>query len=323
MNATEYATAVQKYTYAAKLCPDNANYQLALAQAWFFQKDFEKAMEISKPFTSGKKAKPEAFRVQGNCLEGMGKNFEALACYRKGLKRFPSSGMLYAEMGVLEFSRKRDAKALNYWEKGIVAQPTYPTNYYYAAKKSLEFGDLAWAANYAEMYINLVRQGENVREMSKLLMQAYEKARYFDYEKGFRWHFLQNADSNYTIASDIRYHDLLDEAFESELPDTSAHIGIETLTSARQFSCLWNLRQDPKSPALSLLNWQLQLQQLGHWEAYNYWLLYDAVPDEFMAWFKDNQPRYERFENWFLMNTFYRHIRKPMVRPQILESEKR
>lgn len=323
MAAADYASAVQKYTYAAKLCPENADYQLELAQAWFFQKDFEKAMALCKPYTSGKKAKPEAFRVQGNCLEGLGKNFEALECYRKGLKRFPNSGMLYAEMGVLEFSRNRDLEALNYWERGIVAQPTFPSNYYYAAKKCLDLGDLGWAANYAEMYINLVRQGENVKEMSQLLMKAYQKARYFDYEKGFRWDFLQHPDSNYTIPSDVHYHDLLDEAFETELPDTSAKIGIANLTTARQFSCLWNLRQDPKSPALPLLTWQLQLQQLGHWEAYNYWLLYDAIPDEFMVWFKDKQPRYEQFENWFLMNTFYRHVRQPMVRPQILAAKKR
>ena len=319
----DYATAIQQYSYAAKLCPDNANYQLDLAQAWFFQKDFEKAMAICKPFTTGKHAKPEAFRVQGNCLEGLGKNYEALEIYRKGLKRFPDSGMLYAEMGVLEYSRKRDLEALNYWEMGIVAQPTFPSNYYYAAKKCLDLGDYAWAANYAEMYINLVRQSENVREMSKLLMEAYVKARYFDYEKAFRWNFLQIDDNSFSSASDKNYHNLLAEAFETELPDTSNQVSIANLTVARQFSCLWNLRQDPKSPALPLLSWQLTLQQLGHWEAYNYWLLYDAAPDEFMAWFKENQPRYETFESWFLMNTFYRHIHQPMVRPQNSNSEKK
>lgn len=315
---SDYSSAVQKYAYAAKLCPENANYQLELAQAWFFLKDFEKAIQICKPYATGKKAKPEAFRVLGNCLEGQGKNYEALETYRKGLKRFPNSGMLYAEMGILEFSRQRDSEALAYWEKGIISQPTFPSNYYYAAKQCLNIKDFAWTANYAEMYINLVRQGENVREMSKLLMQAYEEARYFDYQNAFRWRFSQNPDSSRMTVEDLKYHNLLNEAFESELPDTVAKLSIKSLSLGRQFACLWNLKQDPHSVAFPLLDWQLQLQQLGFWEAYNYWLLYDARSEEFMDWFKEFQPRYEAFENWFLMNTIYRHEKKPMVRPAAL-----
>jgi tetratricopeptide (TPR) repeat protein len=112
----------------------------------------------------------------------------------KGCVIFPRSGALYMEMGIVEFGRNRDAAALAYWETGIRLQPDFAPNYYFAAPVLLRMGDYAWAANYAEVMINLSQSGERVTEMSILLMQAHEAARQFDYQKAFLWQFFRPSD---------------------------------------------------------------------------------------------------------------------------------
>ena len=226
------------------------------------------------------------------------------------------------EMGIVESGRKRDAEALKYWEQGIVAQPTFASNYYFAAQNLLNLGDLAWAAVYAEVFINIERTGERVREMSKLLMEAHERARLFDYSRAFQWHFYQVKDSaSGMLLPPPSYPHLLDSAFGSEFIDTARTLSIQRLTEVRRFACQWIPQQLQGDPAAHLLQWQQTLAREGHLEAYHYWMLYDARQDEFMHWYEKNKARYEAFEGWFLRNTLYRHIKSPIVRRATITEE--
>lgn len=311
----QFQVAAEKYHHAHQLVPSNADYTLGLAHAKFFLKDYAAAMALCEPLTEGKAAKAEAFQVLGNCLDAQEKSYEALETYRKGLKRFPQAGVLYMEMGILESGRHRDAEALTYWEQGIVAQPTFASNYYFAAQNLLNLGDLAWAAVYAEVFINIERTGERVREMSRLLMGAYERARVFDYSKAFQWHFFQVKDSlSGGFLPPPPYPHLLDSAFGSEFMDTARTLSIVRLAEVRRFACQWIPQQLGSAPGANLLQWQQTVAREGHLEAYHFWMLYDARPDEFMHWYENNKARYEAFEGWFLRNALYRHIKSPIVR---------
>lgn len=312
----DFSAAAEKFSRATKLSPDKPDYQLGLAHALFFLKDYPGAMRLCQPLMVGKAAEGEAFQVYGNCLDAQGKSYEALETYRKGLKRFPDAGMLYMEMGIVEYGRHRDTEALRHWERGILAQPTFPSNYYFAAQRLIEQGDYAWAANYAELFINLERTGDRVREMSKLLMAAHERARHFDYVQAFQWRFFQTKDTatGLPLPSPL-YQQLLDAAFASELTDTMSKLSIAQLAESRRFVCHWLPKQLPDNPAAGLMEWQQLITQMGHMEAYHYWMLYDARPEEFMSWYAANKALYERFEGWYLRNTFHRHIKRGLVRP--------
>lgn len=311
----DFEKAVQKFSFAHKLVPDNADFQLGLAEAWFFTKDYDRAMDLCRPLMAGRKARVQAFQIYGNCQDGKGQTYEALETYRKGLNRFPNGGVLYMEMGLVEAARGELDVALSYWEQGMAAQPTLPSNYYFAAERLFAMGDYAWAANYAELFINLERTGERVRDMSRLLMACYEKARVYDYQKAFQWRFFQGTTLNAGIPS--AYPPLakaLDDAFASEFTDTTATISIANLLILRRFVCHLLPSQLPQDQSIGLWEWQQLLAQNGHLEAYTYWMLFDARQDEFLDWFKTHQGEYEAFEGWFLRNTFHRHIKKPVLR---------
>jgi tetratricopeptide (TPR) repeat protein len=307
-------TAIQKYSQASKLCPEEVQFRIALGRAWLLHGDATKARGMVKPYLSEKQPVAEAFQLAGNCLESEGKNYEALEMYRSGLKHFPKSGLLHAEMGILEAGRGRLLAALSHWEEGIALEPNYPSNYYFAAKALHALGDQAWAINYAEAYIVLVRREGKVREMSQLIWDAYLAARYFDYEEAFKWNFLQAGDSLVSTEKDKRYHARLSEAFSSELPDTSMRLSIGLLSSTRLFASSLLRSQERKGAVSPIFEWHHLVQAAGHWEAYNHFLLYDAAPEEFMAWYKESEAAFTEFEDWFYLHAFYERGKVVLLR---------
>jgi tetratricopeptide (TPR) repeat protein len=302
--------AVQKFTRAAALDPKNTPLRLQLARAHYFDQNYKASMKISGPLMQLKKPSMEAFQLYGNCQQELGKDYDALLTYREGLSRFPRAGALYMEMGILEFARQRDSVALAYWEAGIRAQPAFSANYYLAAKAQFQRGDLAWAFLYAETFINLDRTGDRVREMSILLYQAFLNARDYDYQGEFHWRFVPEERPEWHFP----LHTLLAESFQSTHPDTAWTPDIATLGEARRFAAFFVQSRLPDNPAAALLKWQQRIAAQGHFEAYNYWLFYDARPEDFMLWYDTNKAAYEAFEAWFLRMPFPKHLKRPVVR---------
>lgn len=307
MREGRYRDAVQKFTRAVALDPRNRPLQLQLARAHFFDQDYKACMGICQPLMRAKKPSLDAFQLYGNCQQEMGKDYEALATYAAGLKRFPGAGVLHMEMGILEFARQRDSVALLHWQDGIRVQPTFSANYYLAAKAEFQRGDYAWAFLYAETFINLDRTGERVRDMSKLVYQAFLQARAYDYSGEFHWRFCPQARTT-------PLHGLLEASFQSTQPDTAWHPDIASLGEARRFAAFYLQSRLPDNGAAPLLKWLQLIAAQGHFEAYNYWLLYDARPDDFMAWYDLNKAKYEAFEAWFLRTPFQKYLKAPIVR---------
>lgn len=307
MRDSRYRDAVQRFTRAVALDGKSRPLQLQLARAHFFDQNYKACMGICQPLMQHKKPSMEAFQLYGNCQQEMGKDYEALATYQNGLQHFPKSGLLYMEMGILEFARQRDSVALIHWEDGIRVEPTFSPNYYLAAKSQYQRGDFAWAFLYAETFINLDRTGERVRDMSKLLYQAFIQARHYDYQGEFHWRF-----SKAMLPSPL--HVLLEASFQSSHPDTAWTPDIATLGEGRRFAAFYLQSRLPDNGAAPLFKWQQRIAAQGHFEAYNYWLLYDARPDDFMLWYETHKTEYEAFEAWFMRMPFQKYLKKPVLR---------
>ena len=320
---SDYPLAIEAFSRARKLDTRNPQYDIQLGQAYFLNKNYSECKAIVKPLMGRKRAVAEAWQLFGNCLDEQGKSYEAMQMYRKGLRRFPNAGCLYLEMGILEFGRYNDNAALLHWENGIRMNPTFSTNYYFAAKAHLKRGDYFWAVSYAEMYLNLDRMSDQTREMSEILMEGFEKARYFDFQNAFKWKFFQISDPKAKAAGTFLpapdYARQMDEAFASQLPDSAYSLSIAFLVRLRRFAAFFIPESYPEHPALGMFEWHQIIADLGHFEAYTYWLLYDARPDAFMNWYNKHKDQYEAFESWFLRNNYHKHLKKSVVRTPVKE----
>ncbi|UKI17533.1 MAG: tetratricopeptide repeat protein [Bacteroidales bacterium] len=114
------------------------------------------------------------YQVWGNSYADRGNDRKAEKIYRRGLKAFPHSGALHMELGALAFKDKRYDEALMYFERGIELDPSYPDNYWRAAGIYLSSPESVWGMIYGEIYMNMVCNGEQNMEVSRLLAEAYD-----------------------------------------------------------------------------------------------------------------------------------------------------
>ncbi|MCH5689913.1 tetratricopeptide repeat protein [Niabella sp. W65] len=126
--------SIQLLEEAQKIDPEDVNYPYELGYAYYIKKDFRKASQILEGLLVHKDANDRVYQLLGNAYDHMGNSDKAIAQYEAGLKKFPNSGNLYLEMGVMQMAKQDYAKALAYYEKGIEVAPGFPSNYYWAAK---------------------------------------------------------------------------------------------------------------------------------------------------------------------------------------------
>ena len=130
-----------------------ANYELAYA--YYISEDVENAYARIKKMKKLKNLTDQYYQLKGSMEDEMGKPDEALATFQKGIKQFPSSGLLYVEMGIMYQKDKNYDQALAMYEKGMTVAPTYPSNYFRAADLLIGSSLPIWGLTYGEMYLLL------------------------------------------------------------------------------------------------------------------------------------------------------------------------
>jgi tetratricopeptide (TPR) repeat protein len=117
--------------------------------------DFKRAANRIFPLTDREDADVQVFQIAGNIFKALEDNKTCDKIYKKGLKKFPSSGALYSEYGDLKWTMKKPEEAIKQWETGINVEPSHSGNYYHAAKFYFAAADKVRSIVYGEIFTNL------------------------------------------------------------------------------------------------------------------------------------------------------------------------
>jgi tetratricopeptide (TPR) repeat protein len=210
---------------------------------------------------------------------------EAEKLYKKGLKKYPTNGVLYSEYGEMLWS-KNDENAIKQWEKGIEMAPSYAGNYYHAATYYHYTKDKVWSLIYGEIFVNMEYLTERATEVKKLLLNAYKEKL-----------FLNNESESGKKANPFAAAVL--ETFNKQQSLTGKGLTVETLTMIRtKFILDWFAKYGDKYP-FRLFEYQRQLIREGMFEAYNHWL-FGPVENlaTFDQWTKTNAEAYKKFSTF-------------------------
>lgn len=115
---------------AQKLEPTNITYPYELAYAYYAKKDYTQARKYLEETLTNKGVNDRFYQLLGNCYDNSGNSDKAVETYEAGLEKFPNSGKLYLEMGVMQMEKEDYNKALTYFEQDIEVDPEFPSNYY-------------------------------------------------------------------------------------------------------------------------------------------------------------------------------------------------
>lgn len=264
----------------------NLSLQKDLAMAYYYKRDYARALETVKPLLDRDDADVAVYQIGGNVYKALEEVKEADRLYKKGLKKFPNSGPLYSEYGELLWAKK-DFNAIKLWEKGIEAAPSFAGNYYNAALYYYYTKDKVWTLIYGEIFVNMEYLTERATEMKKLLLQAYKEKLY------------NKIDNGKDQVKSSPFANAVLETFYKQASLVNKGINTETLNMVRtRFILDWYKNHASRFP-FKLFEYQQQLIREGMFEAYNQWL-FGTVENlsAFDQWTKTNAEAYAKFTNF-------------------------
>lgn len=297
--------AIKLLEEAQKLDPDNFNYPYELAYAYYATKDYKKAVNYLEGILKYKDINDRVYQLLGNCYDNLDKGDRAIETYQEGLKKFPNSGNLYLEMGVVQMGKKDYNKALGYYEKGIEVAPKFSSNYYWAAKIYCSSTEEVWGMIYGELFMNMERNSKRTAEISKLLFDTYKSEIKFSSDTSFSVSFSKSSSIN---IDDLKDPSKMKLPFGVGVYEPTLIFSMLSVKSI-DINSLDNIRStfidnyfknghDKTYPNV-LFSYQKQVKDAGHIEAYNHWILMKGDEDGFDKWKSSNKDKWDSFVKWF------------------------
>ena len=302
---------------AQKLDPANIVYPYEIAYAHCLEENYEEAINILKPIQENEDASDTFFQMLGICYNSIGNNEGAIKTFEEGIKKFPDSGALYFELGNAYMAQDEKYTALSYFEKGIAADPKYPSNYYWAAKIYLDTEDEVWGMLYGELFMNLERNTHRTVEMSKLLYETYKSEITIVSDSAVSVSFCKYAGLDLKNNSESSFGSgIYEPILMLSLPDVKT-LDLATLSTIRtNFLNIYYKNNIENIYPNVLLDYQKLLMNAGHLEAYNYWILMQGDPSEFLQWKSANESQWKSFTDWFSNNPIKLSSKNKFVKDQ-------
>lgn len=285
MQQGDLDNAILVLNKAAELKPNDIDILRDQAYANYLRRDYAKALEIGKTLIEKPKADVQSFQILGMVYKAIADYKEADKLYKKGLKKFPQSGVLYSEYGDLLSTTNSD-DAIKIWEKGIEVDPNISSNYYYSAKYYAQKGNALWSVLYGETFVNLESLSQRTIEIKDLVYNNYKQLFITDILSD-----IEKKGTPFEKSVAAIYKKLNNVVAEGVTP--------ESLTVLRtRFILNWYQEDVPKFPFRLFEHQQLLLRQ-GMFNAYNQWLFgATASTSTFQFWVNTHQEEMKDFQNY-------------------------
>jgi Tfp pilus assembly protein PilF len=257
----DYANALLVLNRSLQQDPKNIEVLTDIAHIQYLQRDFASAQETVKPLVDREDAEVRTFQVAGNIYKALESARDCEKVYRKGLKKFPSSGALHSELGELLWAKKEAEEAIATWESGMRVDPSYSGNYYHAAKFYFAMADKVWSLVYGEVFLNLESYSNRTTEIKLLMLESYKK--YFTDSEVFKV---------YNARKKSPFETAFLATMDKQAPLAAGGITTSSLLSIRtRFLLDWFEQHAARFPH-KLFDQQQYLAREGMFEAYHQWL---------------------------------------------------
>ena len=300
-----FTQAITLLNEAKKLDPENINYPYELGYTYYLTKDYKTAIKYLEGLLKHKDVKDQVYQLLGNCYDNLNNSEKAMDIYKAGLEKFPNSGKLYFEMGIVQLGKNENIKALDYFEDGIKVDPKHPSNYYWASKLYCSSSEKVWGMIYGELFMNLERNSDRTMEISKLLFDTYKDQIEFLSDTSVTVSFSKNATITVNDMNDPQGMKLpfgvgiYEPALLLSVVNEKT-IDINSLDRIRKnfIEMYFKNNNELKYPNV-LFEYQNKILSTGHLSAYNHWILMKGDENGFENWLSTNEEEWNNFISWF------------------------
>lgn len=314
MDEGEIAAAIDYLEQAKGIFPGKSTYDYEIGLAHYKGGAYEAALPVFKSLLKGADTQPLYYQMLGNTYDVLGKRKKAKKVYAQGLEKYPNSGPLYLESGVVAMSEEDYNLARFYWEKGIQADPTHVSNYYWATKFFAGTAEKIWALLYGEIFLNLEFGTQRVDEISGLLFELYNEVYVAESDSTGSFNL---TESGFTISVDrlnlekLQSNNFALLPFEGEFAMKYAVTSVVYANGSLDLAGIHRARtifleawmdeeknSQEKYPFV-LFPYQVELMEADYFKLYNYFLFRAGDMESFGAFFQENDLEYDAFFEWY------------------------
>lgn len=288
MRQGDYDNTILVLNNALKLQPNDLEMLKDLAFVNYLKRDFSRSIELSKLLIEREDADEQTFQVLGLAYKAIAEYKECNKLYKRGLKKFPQSGVLYNELGELLAITKNLNEAIIEWENGIEFSPNYSSNYYNATNFYAGNENIFRVLIYGEIFINLESYSTRTAQVKALLLEAYKKL----FSNNFT--NLKNDKKNSAFAK------LFFLTIEKSKNIAAEGITPENLNAIRtRFLLDWQHEKNQNTFPFRLFDHQQYLLNQGLFEAYNQWIFGAAAsPSAYQTWIQNHDKQSAYFKQF-------------------------
>lgn len=297
MNQGEYDDATTVFNQLTTQFPTYAGAKKDMVFLNYLKRDFAKAIDEGKLLVANNDADEQCFQILGMSYKAIAQYKEALQLYKPAIKKFPNSGMLYAEQAEVFALEGKMNDAIASWEKGIEVDPNYSGNYYNACQYYATVNKHFWAAIYGEIFLNLESLSARGAGIKSIVLESYKKLALVQTQP----------------TSNANFEKLCIEGFQKA---NLEQINATHLTAYRtRFILDWFYNKNNEAYPFRLFDQQRYLIREGLFEAYNQWLFGVAQnPEEYKTWTDQNLNKANSFKEYqqgrvfkLITGQYYKH----------------
>ncbi|NIG57673.1 M48 family metallopeptidase [Chitinophaga sp. Cy-1792] len=281
---------------AAALDPSNLDIPYETGYAFYLAKQPDSTVAVLTDLLK-KKQDTQIYEMLGNAYDDLNQNEKAVEAYGKGLEIEPKNGRLMLNMGILFLRQDSTSRAMDWFEKGIAANPEFPSNYYWASKILAANEKYIWALLYGEIFQLNEPSGNRKNKISELMYNIY-KSQITLTDSGasvkLNRQLVLNMDDllnkkkqkNFKLPFEANYEMAVSVAVAipaalSGQKEMSLAMVAEIRSSFIKF--YYSKNMDKNYPN-ALLDWQKKIDDAGLTEPYSFYLMRYGNIDEFNSW---------------------------------------
>lgn len=279
----------------------DSTYPYEIALAYTYKEDYKNAISQLEKIKNYENLDDSYFALLGNNYDYLNNPEQAVKTYDEGLKRFPNSGKLHLEKGVIYEFDKKYSVAVRIYEKGIEVEPNYPSNYYRAANIYLNSDNKLNGLIYGEIFLNIERSSNRTKEMSEKLYNTYKNAIIF---KGKNEKQISICRS---VNIDIKTFEMDKKLpfcmiFEKNIVLSMINLNefnLDNLSSIRKRFLKEYFIKDYKDYPNALLSYHRKIEDSNVFDAYNHYIFQMGDSNSFNIWKESHQNEYNKFVEWY------------------------
>jgi tetratricopeptide (TPR) repeat protein len=310
VDSGKYEEGIEQYKMGQKLVPGAYQFPYETAYAYQLQEKFQDAIDLAEPLLKLPKSDPMVYDLVGSCYDYLKNPEKAIEIYEAGRQRFPMSGRMYLELGVMKLHTKDYDTALSYFEHGIGVDPEFPSNYFWASQLLFEKSKI-WCWIYGETFLNLEPTTKRANHISEMLYNLYVKNTTFGTDSGkstvkFDW----ASPANVTFGKKGANATLIpfESAVESSLgigAATEKKIDLDAVIRIREaFVDVWFKQFAKNYPENFLFEHEKKVIAAGFGEPYSRFVCGVYDDSTIGAWVATHKELFNNFLKWFQENRY-------------------